>query len=923
MQTRRLGLIVAAGMALVASMPAAVPGSSALAGGLSGGSGTGPSGASGRTGMPGTVRGVTLTLQELRNRTQTTKGTPRQASLRRTFGGYVRPTQPAGTPSASSVTPSTRFTPAISRPKLPQTPVDKIVGPAFTDTAGYVPPDTMGAVGPTQFLFSVNGRFRGFTKNSPHTQIFDTDQVTFWGATADASGVSDAHVRYDRTTQRWFIIEIDVPSGNNHILLAVSSGPDLSTATWTLFAIPATGLTAGTDPGCFADYPTPGIDQNAIYIGANMFGGVSPCSGNYLHSNLYVIQKSSAFTSTVNFTSFFNVATGTSGIATIQGVDSVDSLANGYAVAVKETESPRTHLNVWQIVNPGTTSPTLSGPTAVTISAENGAIGGVLSLNNAVSAHSTRPMDDIDDRLFSAVIRNGHLWTAHNIAVDATGNANGGAATRDAMRWYDINVSGLTLNQSGTVFDPAASGYLGYWMGTLMVSGQGDVAMGLNRANSSTDVQAGAVGRLAGDPAGTMSGFSMFQSSTADAYDDFAPSFANRWGDFTYTSLDPCDDMTLWTTQEYVAGSTSAADWGVAAEKLQAPPPATPSTSTPNPIPSGQASVSVAVTGTSTSGSGFYDTPSTLTDACRTRLHAAVSGGVVVNSVTYVDPTHITLNVSTLGASPGPKTLTVTNPDGQVVVANNFFTVGGSGTTFQDSNVAVAFDTWTGVVDATANGGTYRTSPAKGAKATFKFSGTGITWVTRKGPDQGIASVTIDGKSKGSTDLYAASAQGFSTSYLGLASKSHTIVIAVTGTKNAASTGISVALDAFVVGATTTQDSSTKITYDTWVGATSSAASGGTYRVCKSKNSTSTLTFTGTGVDWITATGPSDGMATVTIDGVSKGTFDLYASSVHWQLAKSFTGLVSGSHTIVITVLGTKNALAKSTNVIVDAYVVH
>jgi hypothetical protein len=634
MQTRRLGLMVATGVALVASMTTAVPGSSALARGLWGNatteSGVLAQAQSGRTGTPGAVSGVRVTLQELRSRPEPAKGRPRQASPRRTFGGDATPTHPAGSPSASSVNLSTRFTSSNSGTKLPQTPVDEIVGPAFTDTAGYVPPDTMGAVGPTQFLFSVNGRFRGFNKNSPHTKIFDIDQATFWGSTADPAGVSDAHVRYDRTTQRWYIIEIDVPTGNNHILLAVSSGPDLSTATWTQFAVPAAGGTSPTDNGCFADYPTPGIDQNAIYIGANMFGGVSPCTANYLHSNLYVIQKASALTTTVVYTSFFSVATGTYGIATIQGVDSVDALATGYAVGVNETETPQAHLNVWQISNPGTTSPALSGPTAIAISAENGAQVGVLSHNNVVSTNPTRPMDDLDDRLFSAVIRNGHLWTANNIGVDATGNANGGARTRDAMRWYDIKISGLTLNQSGTVFDAASSGFLEYWMGTLMVSGQGDVAMGLNRANSSTNVQAGAVGRLAGDPAGSMSGFSVFQNSTADAYDDssFVPNPANRWGDFTYTSLDPCDDMTMWTTQEYVAGSTIyGVDWGVAAEKLQAPPPATPATSTPTSIPAGQASVNVAVTGTSATGSGFYDTPSSLTDSCRTRLQAAVSGG--------------------------------------------------------------------------------------------------------------------------------------------------------------------------------------------------------------------------------------------------------------------------------------------------------
>ncbi len=636
----------------------------------------------GRAGVSQTVHGVVVTLAELRSRAQSPQSSlPREASPRRTFNGLPAPV-PAFSASAGS-RPSVQ---AGASPALPQTPVDEILGPKITDLLlGFVPPDTMGAVGSIDFLFSVNGRFRAFTKDAPHTQVFDFDQATFWGSTADPSGVSDAHVRYDRDTQRWFITEIDVPATDNHILLAVSSGPDLATASWTKYQLPGTGASAGTDQHCFADYDTPGIDQNAIYIGANMFGGgVSPCSGgNYLHSNLYVIEKAPALSGTANLTTFYNVVAGTVGIETIQGVDSFDSLSTGYAIAVNETESPRAHLTVWQIHNPGTASPNLSGPTQVAISAENGARGGVLTANNVASANPTRPMDDIDDRLFAAVIRNGHLWTAHNVGVDSSGSSNGGAATRDAVRWFDVNVAGLTLNQSGTVYDSATSGFLEYWMGTVMVSGQGHVAMGLNRANSTTVVQAGALGRLAGDASGTMRGFSLFQNSTSDAYTDasFVPGSANRWGDYTYTSLDPCDDMTMWTTQEYVAGAYASVDWGVAAEKLQAPAPATPASASQSLIPAGQSSVTVVVTGTSVSGSGFYDTPSTITDPCRKRIQAAVSGGVTVNSITYTDPTHVTLDLSTEGAVLGAVNVTITNPDGQNAMGTGILTITPAGPT--------------------------------------------------------------------------------------------------------------------------------------------------------------------------------------------------------------------------------------------------
>ncbi len=243
--------------------------------------------------------------------------------------------------------------------------------------------------------------------------------------------------------------------------------------------------------------------------------------------------------------------------------------------------------------------------------------------------------------------------------------------------------------------------------------------------------------------------------------------------------------------------------------------------------------------------------------------------------------------------------------------------------TVEQSSSRVAFDKWRGVTDSTANGGTYRTSSTKGSTAKFTFSGTGVTWVTRKGPNQGIASVSIDGVKQPNVDLYASSAKGFSQTYSGLASQSHAILITVTATKNSASSASSVAVDAFVVGSTTTPDSSTKVTYDNWTGKSSTSASGGSYRVSPTQGATSSLTFTGKGIDWVTATGPSNGMASVSIDGVSKGTVDLYTAGVHWQVVEAYAGLASGSHTILVTVLGTKNTSSTGTSALIDAFIVH
>ena len=49
---------------------------------------------------------------------------------------------------------------------------------------------------------------------------------------------------------------------------------------------------------------------------------------------------------------------------------------------------------------------------------------------------------------------------------------------------------------------------------------------------------------------------------------------------------------------------------------------------------------------------------------------------------------------------------------------------------------------------------------------------------------------------------------------------------------------------------------------------------------------------------------PNRGLAAITIDGVSKGTIDLYAPTVEWQSSSRFCCLGPGKHLVVIRVLG-------------------
>lgn len=227
---------------------------------------------------------------------------------------------------------------------------------------------------------------------------------------------------------------------------------------------------------------------------------------------------------------------------------------------------------------------------------------------------------------------------------------------------------------------------------------------------------------------------------------------------------------------------------------------------------------------------------------------------------------------------------------------------------------------WRGASDAGANAETYRFSRLTNDKATWKFTGTSFTWLTRKGSDQGKARVTIDGLSKGTFDLYAPSLQRFQKTFGGLANKAHTITIRVLGTKNTQSTSTNVSLDAFVAGSRTSQDSSPSIQYNSWAGESNVNASGGTLRKSNFAGAKAYLTFTGTSVTFVSARGPGYGRVQVLIDGISKGTVDLYAAAQQWQWPQTYSGLTNGKHTVTIKVLGTKNVASKGYLVVVDAF---
>jgi hypothetical protein len=387
-----------------------------------------------------------------------------------------------GLPQHPAVLPDP-VTPALDRqsgPLTAQTVAAPTVDVATLADTGSLPPDTQGDVGPTQYFAALNGRFRTFDKSTGLVDgVINADSDVFFSSVAASAGTSDPRVRYDRRTKRWFVIMINVALPNRYLAAVgntvATNGTITAATTWAFFQWTNTRTQGGVGgaAACLGDYPTLGLDEDALYIGVNQFCGSGLASLSFDSTSLYVLNKASLTGGSLAVAQFDGVlpSAASSGIFTPQGVDNFDANTDaGYVIGVDNLSFGTLLLR--RVSGPGA-APSLSADLTVAVAATSVPVTVPQQGNAAV-------FDGLDDRLLQAVIRNGRLWTNHQISVNAAGAAVGGG--RNGVRWYELRNLDSTpaLAQSGTVYDGAATNPLFYWMGAIMPNGQGHVALGMS-----------------------------------------------------------------------------------------------------------------------------------------------------------------------------------------------------------------------------------------------------------------------------------------------------------------------------------------------------------------------------------------------------------------------------------------------------------
>jgi hypothetical protein len=528
----------------------------------------------------------------------------------------------------------------------------------FNSGSAGIPPDTMGAVGPNHFLEVINGAVAAYNKTTGQRVSYMTldDFFTFHvgGTTFPRGGSFDPRVIYDQHSGHWFAsaLEFNTNQVDNDIMLAVSRTSD-PTGTWNLYDIPV-GVATGSS---FTDYDTLGVDDNGVYFGATIFPGAGGAFAKIVATPKAPLIAASPSLGTV--TQFSNITDMYSSPEPAFNYDAVG--ASGAAYFVASSTSVNGNVNYRTLTWSGGT-PSLSATKIVSTPAYGG------QPPNAPALGSTTALDTGDDRLLPAVIRNHQLWVARNVGVDANGGASN--ASRTGIDWLELNANTATLSmtQSGRIFDSAAVNPRFYYYPSIAVTGQGNMRIGFSGSKNTEFVGAYSSGRLAGDPTGTTTAPVQFKAGER-AYNQL-DSGTNRWGDYSYSSTDPSDDMTAWTIQEYASNITPSTDiWGTWIQSIAAPAP-----TLNNPGASGtqgQTGVTLNLTGT-----GFFDPGAAFPNHLQVQLTGGAVNGISNVVTTYNSPTSatVTFNIAA-NASAGGRDIVLTNPDGQTVTVAGGFTV--------------------------------------------------------------------------------------------------------------------------------------------------------------------------------------------------------------------------------------------------------
>jgi hypothetical protein len=418
----------------------------------------------------------------------------------------------------------------------------------YGSDTGALPADANGAIGPHHFMEFINGTVGVY--NRTNGALVHKSDLKFWSDAkvilSQDAALSDPRVIYDAASQRWFASQVDLNASatdptlqQNDFLIAVSA-TDNPNGKWQGFIFPA-------DPdGNFADFPTLGVDADAVYIAGDFFHGET----NPVGSGLVSIPKADLLstTPTVDNLTWYGVVGYNVHGQVLQPAICVDGSSHGNILSVSDIgndSDPHSNVVAFAVLNAGTANPSLSPVSFLNVDPF------VVPYNDVLGAPLLTPTQSdgtsalqANDARFCGCVRavKGVLYAVHNTELNG----------KIAIQWYRIDATNRTLIESGTIVDPA----MDLFFPSIAANAAGTVVICCNGCSSNTFISSYA---YVGQTINGSTGFAapvLLQSGVADYHGDdeqladileIPP--LSRWGDYSATTVDPNDPTHFWTIQ--------------------------------------------------------------------------------------------------------------------------------------------------------------------------------------------------------------------------------------------------------------------------------------------------------------------------------------------------------------------------------------
>ncbi len=409
----------------------------------------------------------------------------------------------------------------------------------------FVPPDTNGAAGATQFVQMVNVTIAVYDKSSGALQLGPAAIHTLWqgfgglcefgGGTPTFADGGDPVVLYDHLAGRWIVTQLQYNTTftQNAQCIAVSTTSD-ATGSYNRYE-----YNFGAN---FPDYPKFSVWPDAYYNTINVFPGnkfAGPQACAFDRNAMLAGEPASAIC-------FQQPSTISSLLpADLDGRTLPPAGSPNYLVGLADS----THLNFFRFhvdfSNPANSS--MTGPMLIPVAPYTEICARATTVSCIPEPNPGEKVDGLSDRvMFRLAYRN--FGDHESLVVNHT--ILGGSLA--GVRWYELrNPAAPFVYQQSTLVDPDVN----YWLGSVAMDKIGNLALGFSVSSHNVFPSVYVAARAAGDPAGALFGPLVLVNGSGVQINSF-----RRWGDYSSMSVDPVDDCTFWYTQEYYA-NTGIVNW--------------------------------------------------------------------------------------------------------------------------------------------------------------------------------------------------------------------------------------------------------------------------------------------------------------------------------------------------------------------------